>query len=80
MILLGRFWRFLGERWSSARRARLLYGVVTLAFAGLMVVAAVIGDAAVAAVAGIFALGTAGLTIVAPRLADATKRDVRTEL
>ena len=74
MILLARFWRFWAESWSSVRRARLLYGVVTLAFAGLTVVAAVIGNAAVAAVAGIVAVGTAGLTIVAPRLAEATRR------
>jgi hypothetical protein len=74
MILLARFWRFWGESWQSVRQARLLYGAVTLAFVGLTVVAALKGDAAVAAVAGIVALSTAGLTIVAPRLAEATAR------
>jgi hypothetical protein len=74
MILLARVWRFLGESWQSVRRARLFYGAVTLAFVGLAVVAAVIGNAAVAVVAGIVALGTAGLTIVAPKLAEATAR------
>lgn len=74
MILLTRLWRFWADSWSSARDARLLYAAVTIAFAGLMVAAAVMGEATVAVIAGLVALATAGLTAIAPRLAGRTPR------
>jgi hypothetical protein len=80
MILLARLWRLWTESWSSPRRARATYVVATLAFAGLAIAAAVTREPAVAAVAGVVALATAGLAILAPRLAEATKRGVETEL
>ena len=80
MIPLTRLWRFWTESWHAPKRARWSYIVVAVAFAGLMIAAIVMGEAAVAAIAGVVALATAGLAFVAPRLAQWTRRDVGTEL
>ena len=59
--------------WRSATRARLLYLVMTSAFCGLAVVAAVRGNAGVASVAAIVAIVTLGLAVIAPRLSAAAR-------
>lgn len=65
--------------WSSSWRrpglARWLYLVIALGFAGVAVGAGVVGDVAVGVVASIFALLTASLALVLPRLAEATQRN-----
>lgn len=76
-MLLTNIWRWWTESWRSGGRARLLYVAMAVAFAGLAVVAAMNGDAAVATLAGLVALGTVGLAVIAPRLArsaDAARR------
>jgi hypothetical protein len=70
MILLARVWRSWIDSWSSPGRARFTYAGVTLAFVALAVVAAVMREPAVAAVAGVVAVATAGIAIIAPRLAE----------
>ena len=62
MFLLSRLLRFLNDSWRTPARARFLYLAMTLAFTGLAIVAAALGEAAVAAVAA----------VVAPRLARLT--------
>jgi hypothetical protein len=74
MILLARIWRLWSESWSSPRRARLTYATVTLAFVALMVVAIVMREPAVAAVAGVVAVAAAGIAVVAPKLSEWTGR------
>ena len=79
-MVLARFWRFLNDGWSaSGGRARLVYLTMTIAFAGLAIVAIVRGEAAVAGVAAVVAVVTAVLAAVAPRLAGLTgpPRDLR---
>ena len=44
MILISRVWRFWSDSWSSARRARLTYAGVALAFAALTGVAIVMRE------------------------------------
>jgi len=78
--MLRGLWRFWTESWSAPRRARWLYIAMTAAFGGLAIAGAVMGEAAVAAIAGIVAVATASLAVLAPRLAEWTKRDVGTEL
>ncbi len=79
MFVLSQLLRFLNESWRSPQRARLVYLVMTFAFAGLAVAAIVIGEGAVAGVAGVVAVVTAVLALVAPRLARLTgpPRDLR---
>jgi len=61
--------------WRRPRLARSLYLAMALGFAGVAVVAGVVGDVAVGVVAGVLALLTAGLALVLPRLAEATQRN-----
>jgi hypothetical protein len=70
---LGVFWRWWTDSWRAPRRARLTYGAMSLAFAGLAVAGAVRGDPVVAAVGGAVAVAVAVLAIVVPRLAHWTK-------
>ncbi len=70
-----RLWRWWTNSWRRPRLARSLYLAMALAFAGVAAVAGLLGDVAVAAVAGAFALLTAGLALVVPRLAEATQRN-----
>ncbi len=62
------FWRWWAESWRSARQARLLYIVMGLGFGALAVVAALAGDFAVAALAGVAALFTLAMALLAPWL------------
>jgi hypothetical protein len=80
MFMLGRLWRFWTESWRAPGRARWLYGALALGFAGLAIGGAVKGDATVIALGVLFALATAALAVLAPKLATLTKRDVGTEL
>ena len=68
MFALSRLWRWWTESWRSARRARWLYIVMGLGFGALAVVAALAGDFAVAALAGVAALFTLALAMLAPLL------------
>ncbi len=61
-------WGWWTESWRSARQARLLYIVMGLGFGALAVVAALAGDFAVAALAGVAALFTLTLALLAPWL------------
>ena len=61
-------WRWWTESWRSARQARLLYIVMGLGFGVLAVVAALAGDFAVAALAGVAALFTLAMALLAPWL------------
>lgn len=75
MFLLSQLLRFLNDSWSASggpQRARLVYLVMTFAFAGLAIVAIVMGEGAVAGVAAVVAVVTAVLAAVAPRLAGLT--------
>ena len=62
-------WGWWTESWRSARQARLLYIVMGLGFGALAVVAALAGDFAVAALAGVAGLFTLALALLAPWLA-----------
>jgi hypothetical protein len=70
---------WLSDVWRTPAKARALYIVMTAGFAGLAIVGGVTGDALVAVVASLFAVITAGLAIIAPRLAEWTRgsQDVR---
>ncbi len=74
MIPFARLWRWWTESWSSPRRARWLYGALALGFAGLAIGGGMKGDATVVALGALFALATAALAFLAPRLAGWTKR------
>jgi hypothetical protein len=80
MSILAHLWRFLTESWSSPLRARLLYAAFTIGFLGLAVGGAVKGDGLVIALGIAFAIVTAALAVLAPKLTNLTKRDVGTEL
>jgi hypothetical protein len=70
---------WLGDVWRTPAKARALYIVMTIGFGGLAIVGGVTSDVLVAVVASIFALITAGLAIISPRLAEWTRgsQDVR---
>jgi hypothetical protein len=68
LIGLGRLWSWWNESWRSARRARLQYAAMAIAFAVLAIIAAVLGEPVVAAVAGVVSVVTVGLAVIAPRL------------
>ena len=68
-MLLARLWRFWTESWRTPGRARWLYGALALGFAGLAIGGGVKGDATVIALGAVFALATAALAALAPRLA-----------
>ena len=74
-------WRWWMESWRSARQSRLLYIVMGLGFGALAVVAALAGDFAVAALAGVAALFTLALALLAPWLTRwmNAPRDVRSK-
>jgi hypothetical protein len=76
---LSRIWSWWAESWRSPARARALYVIMTLGFAGLAVGGAVKGDALVAVVASVAAVVTALLAVLAPKLAQWTRgsTDVR---
>ncbi len=73
MTVLTTLWRWWIESWRAPRRARWLYIAMTAGFAGLAIAGAVVGNSAVAAMAGVVALATAGLAVLTPRLAEWTK-------
>ena len=68
LIAFGRFWSWWTESWRSPGRARLQYAAMALAFGALAVIAALMSEPAVAAVAGIASVLTVGLAVIAPRL------------
>jgi len=70
---LGALWRWWTDTWRTPGRARLLYGVMALAFGALALVAALRGDALVAVLAAIGTAVTVGLAVIAPRLANLTR-------
>jgi hypothetical protein len=70
-----RLWGWWANSWRRPRLARSLYLAMALAFAAVAAIAGVLGDVAVAAVAGAFALLTAGLALAVPRLAEATEKN-----
>ncbi len=80
MIFLAHIWRFWTESWRAPGRARWLYGALALGFLGLAVGGGIKGDATVIALGIVFALATAALAVLAPKLPNLTKRDVGTEL
>jgi hypothetical protein len=69
LIGLGRVWSWWTGGWRSTRRARLQYAGMTIAFAVLAVVAAALGEPAVAIIAGVVSLICLALTVLAPLLA-----------
>ena len=69
MRLVATLWRWWTDGWRTPRRARLTYLVMTIGFAGLAVAALVLGRGAAAGVAGVVAVLTAALAVIAPRLA-----------
>ena len=73
--MLLRLWGWWTNSWRRPRLARSLYLAMALGFAAVAVLAAVVGDVAVAVVAGAFALLTASLALVVPRLAEATQKN-----
>jgi len=75
MHLLSSVWGWWTNSWRRPGLARWLYLLMAAAFAGVAVLAGVVGDVAVGAVAGVLALLTAGLALVVPRLAEATQRN-----
>jgi predicted Co/Zn/Cd cation transporter (cation efflux family) len=77
MFMLGRFWRWWTESWRAPGRARWLYGALALGFAGLAIGGGVKGDATVIALGAVFALATAALAVLAPKIARLTQRDER---
>ncbi|MEX1253629.1 MAG: hypothetical protein WEE64_04750 [Dehalococcoidia bacterium] len=72
LIAFGRLWSWWTESWRSVGRARLQYAAMALAFGALAVIAALMSEAVVAAVAGIAAAICVGLAMLAPRLARVT--------
>jgi hypothetical protein len=68
VFLLSQLWRVLTDSWSSPRRARLVYIVLTAGFLTIAVAAAISGDALVAALGALFALATTTLALLVPRL------------
>ncbi len=79
MFLLTTLWRWWTEGWRSPQRARLTYVVMTIGFAGLAIVAVMLGRGLVAGVASVVAIVTLGLAVVAPRLVRLAERprDIR---
>ena len=72
MMALSRFWSWWTDTWRAPRRARLLYGVMAIAFGALAGVALARDDALVAALAGVATLAAVALAAFAPRLAKLT--------
>jgi len=78
MIPVAHIWRFWTESWSaSGGRSRLLYAALALGFAGLAIAGGVKGDATVIALGALFALITATLAVLAPKLARLTHGDAQ---
>lgn len=69
--------RFVTDSWSSPLRARLLYGAFALGFLGLAVGGGVKRDATVIALGIAFAIVTAALAVIAPRLSSIGRRNGR---
>lgn len=67
--MLLRLWGWWTNSWRRPRLARRLYLVMGAAFAALAIAAALLGDVAVAVLAGVFAVLGAPLAIVMPKLA-----------
>jgi hypothetical protein len=72
MIPLTRLWRWWTDTWRTPGRARFLYGVMAVGFAVLTLVAAMQGDALVLALGALGSFVTILLSVLAPRLSQAT--------
>ena len=72
MFLFSRFWHWWTDTWRAPKRARFLYGVMALAFAGVGFIAAMQGDRLVGVLAGLGVVLTIGLAVIAPRLSKLT--------
>ena len=72
MFGLTRLLRWWTESWRTPGRARWSYVVMALAFSGLALIATAGGDAAIAALAGVAAIVTVGLAVIAPWLSRRT--------
>ena len=71
MIPFTRFWRWWTDTWRAPSRARLLYGVMAIAFAVLTLFAAMQADALVIVFAATGTLVSIVLSVIAPRLSKA---------
>jgi hypothetical protein len=74
MEALSKLWRWWTESWRSPERARKQYGFVAVAFGVMTAIAIAMGDGAVAAVGAVMVVSAAGLSIIAPRLVERTRR------
>jgi hypothetical protein len=62
-------WHFIVDSWRAPKRARLLYLLFAAGFVAMAVAAAIKGDALVTGIAALFALATAAIALLVPRLA-----------
>jgi hypothetical protein len=62
-------WHFIVDSWRAPKRARVLYLLFAAGFVAMAVVAGVKGDALVTGIAALFALATAAVAVLVPRLA-----------
>jgi Na+/proline symporter len=69
MHLLSKAWAWWRDSWRRPRVARRLYLLMAAAFAVLAVAAGVLGDVAVAVLAGVLAVVGVALSMVMPELA-----------
>lgn len=73
---LGHLW---GSWTRSSRGARWFYLVLTVAFVVIAVAGGIKGDAFVTILSAVVGAVTAGLAVIAPKLANLAKRDVEPE-
>jgi hypothetical protein len=76
MHLLSKAWAWWRDSWRRPRVARRLYLLMAAAFAVLAVAAGVLGDVAVAVLAGLFAVVGVALAVVMPGLARRTGQSI----
>ena len=67
--MFGHLWRAWTNSWQSPRRARWLYLVLAAGFVALAIGGGIKGDALVTTLAAIAGAATAGLAVLAPKLA-----------
>lgn len=62
-------WHFIVDSWRAPRRARLLYLLFAAGFVAMAIAGAIKGDALVTGIAALFALVTAAIAVLVPRIA-----------
>ncbi|MEX2158754.1 MAG: hypothetical protein WEB04_05055 [Dehalococcoidia bacterium] len=72
MFVFSRFWHWWTDTWRAPKRARILYGVMALAFGALALIAAMQEDTFVAVLACVGVAVTIGLAVFATRLSKLT--------